>query len=87
VARRTVVRLQLSGGVEARGLVEAAERAGAERTQCNGTGVSFIAPPEHRLEVIRAIEHIGGIVEEFHTEDPDWEALIRDHFDSRMEER
>jgi len=44
-----------------------------------------MASPERRLEVIRAIENAGGEIEEFHTESPDWEALMCSHFDSAKE--
>jgi len=83
VTRGITVRIILSRTDD--GMLDAAERAGASVSECNGRQVCFTALPEHRLEVIRAIERAGGIVEEFHTETPDWEALIRAHFDEAAE--
>jgi ABC-type multidrug transport system ATPase subunit len=80
VTRGTTVRIVLSEATD--GMLEAAEQAGAAVSECNGRQVCFTAPPQHRLAVIRAIEHAGGTVEEFHTETPDWEDLIRGHFDA-----
>jgi hypothetical protein len=48
--------------------------------------VRFKAPPERRLEVIRAIEQAGGTVEEFHTEAPDWDSLMRGRFANRRDQ-
>jgi len=77
VTRQTTVRVVLQHTDEA--MVHAAEGAGATVCECNATHVSFRAMPENRLEVIRAIEGAGGTVEEFHTEAPGWEALVRGH--------
>jgi ABC-type multidrug transport system ATPase subunit len=79
VTDQTTVRVILEHTTEQ--IVEAARSAGAELASRNGREVAFRAVPERRLQVIRAIERAGGIVEEFHTEAPDWEALIRRHFD------
>jgi hypothetical protein len=48
--------------------------------------VSFTALPQKRLHVIRAIEQAGGAIEEFHTDAPDWDALIQEHL-AGMEKR
>lgn len=78
VTRQTTVRVVLDRVDD--GIIEAAERAGAEVRECNARHVSFRAQPENRLEVIRAIEQAGGTVEEFHTEAPGWESLVHTHF-------
>lgn len=86
VSRRTTVRIVLRDEVDADRMKEIAEAAGAEVSECTGIQVCFRARPEQRLEVIRAIEKSGGFIEEFHTEAPDWEALLRGHFDTAGEE-
>jgi ABC-type multidrug transport system ATPase subunit len=78
VTRQTIVRVVLDCVTDA--VVEAIRIAGAETTSRNGGQLCFTASPERRLEIIRAIEGAGAIVEEIHTEMPDWEALIRRHF-------
>jgi ABC-2 type transport system ATP-binding protein len=81
VTRQTTVRVVLDRIDDA--IIQAAEDAGAEIREANATHVSFRAPPEARLDVIRAIEHAGGTIEEFHTEAPGWESLIHTHFNGR----
>lgn len=78
VTRQTTVRVVLDR-IDGE-IIQAAVRAGAEIQASNATHVSFRALPEARLDVIRAIEHAGGTVEEFHTEAPGWEALVHTHF-------
>lgn len=78
VTKQTTVRVVLDRLDD--GILQAAERAGAEVRECNATHVSFRALPEARLDVIRAIEDAGGTVEEFHTEAPGWESLVHTHF-------
>jgi len=56
------------------------KRSGATMTTGNGTMCIFQAEPRDRLSIIRAIEGAGGVIEEFHTDPPNWEALIHDHF-------
>jgi ABC-2 type transport system ATP-binding protein len=80
VTRKTIVRVVLDRVTDA--VIEMARAAGADTASRNGTQVSFTALPERRLEIIRAIERSGAVVEEIHTETPDWEALIRRHFSS-----
>jgi ABC-2 type transport system ATP-binding protein len=83
VTRQTTVRVvldRIDGSI-----IQAAENAGAEVRESNATHVSFRAPPEDRLDVIRAIEDAGGTVEEFHTEAPGWESLVHTHFNGRGE--
>jgi len=75
VVRQTRVRVVLRSPVEA--VVGVAEDAGASACRYNGSQLSFAALPQRRLEVIQAIQSAGGIVEEFHTEPPDWASLIR----------
>jgi ABC-type multidrug transport system ATPase subunit len=78
VMRQTAVRVVLTNTSEA--IRSAARNAGAELADSNGRHLRFTAQPEHRLEVIRAIERAGATIEEFHTEVPDWDALLRGHF-------
>jgi ABC-type multidrug transport system ATPase subunit len=78
VTRETKVRVVLRSTTEA--ILEAVRNTGAEVTDQNGRHVHFRALPNLRLDVVRAIEHAGGTIEEFHTEAPDWDALIRPHF-------
>ena len=81
VTRHTEVRIVFSNTVDTAGIRQATEGAGAHVSQCNGRQVCFAALPGQRLDVIRAIEGAGGVIEEFHTEAPDWQALLTDHFD------
>jgi len=83
VTRQTTVRVVLDRIDDE--IVQAAEKAGAEVRECNATHVSFRALPENRLDVIRAIEHAGGTIEEFHTEAPGWESLVHTHFNGSGE--
>ena len=80
VAREMTVRVVIDRTTRA--IVEAIHEAGGESATHNGRQVSFQALPSHRLDVIRAIERAGATVEEVHTEAPDWEALLRHHFDA-----
>jgi ABC-type multidrug transport system ATPase subunit len=77
VTRKTTVRVVLSHLTDE--MVVAAREAGGDVSGHNGREVSFTALPGKRLSVIRAIEQAGGAVEEFHTDTPDWEALIQEH--------
>jgi ABC-2 type transport system ATP-binding protein len=81
VTREMKVRVVLTRTTDT--ILDAARAAGADVTDRNGRHVHFRASPERRLEVVRAIEAAGGAIEEFHTETPDWEALVRPHFQSR----
>jgi ABC-type multidrug transport system ATPase subunit len=85
VAQQTMVRLVLDHTSDA--MVEASRHAGADTARRDGSQLFFTASPERRLEIIRAIEAAGAVVAEIHTEVPDWEALIRRHFDNGAEER
>ena len=78
VTRETKVRVVLRSTTEA--ILEAVRKTGAEVTDRNGRHVHFRALPNRRLDVVRAIEKAGGTIEEFHTEPPDWDDLIRPHF-------
>ncbi len=77
VTRKTTVRVILTHLTEE--MVVAAREAGGDISGHNGREVKFTALPQRRLHVIRAIEQAGGDVEEFHTDAPDWEALIQEH--------
>lgn len=57
-------------------MIEAAHRAGAVEDGRNERSYAFKAPPEKRQRVIRALEDAGGLIEELHTEPPDWDSLV-----------
>ena len=78
VTRRTTVRVVLDRVDD--GVLEAVRGAGAETSSRNGRQMFFTAQPERRLEIIRAIEAAGVTIEEVHTEAPEWEDLVREHF-------
>jgi ABC-2 type transport system ATP-binding protein len=78
VTHQTVIRVVVSEASDA--VIAAARGAGAEVSRHNAKQVLFRAVPEHRLAIIRAIERAGATIEEFHTESPDWESLVRRHF-------
>jgi ABC-type multidrug transport system ATPase subunit len=78
VTRQTVVRVVLDRATEE--IVAAACAAGAEMTRCNARQVWFRAVPQQRLGIFRAIEQAGAVVEEVHTETPEWETLVRAHY-------
>ena len=78
VTRRTTVRVVLDRIDD--GVLEAVRGAGADTSSRNGRQMFFTALPERRLEIIRAIEAAGATIEEVHTEAPEWEDLIREHF-------
>jgi ABC-type multidrug transport system ATPase subunit len=77
VTRRTTVRVVLSHLTD--DMIAAVRSAGGDVSGYNGREVKFTALPQKRLHVIRAIEQAGGAIEEFHTDAPDWEALIQEH--------
>lgn len=80
LSQETTVRVVLN--TTENGVASAAQRAGAAETRSDGRNFMFKAPPGRRLVVIRAIEHAGTVVEEIHTEPPNWEAMIGKHFTS-----
>jgi ABC-type multidrug transport system ATPase subunit len=77
VTRQTTVRVILSHLTD--DMITAVRAAGGDVSGYNGREVKFTAVPQKRLHVIRAIEQAGGAIEEFHTDAPDWEALIQEH--------
>jgi ABC-type multidrug transport system ATPase subunit len=79
VTRKTRVRVVLSHLTD--DMIAAVRQAGGEISGQNGREVSFTALPKRRLHVIRAIEQAGGAIEEFHTDAPDWDALIRERLE------
>ncbi len=74
IARQTSVRIVLSDPLD--NMAGIIQSAGAQSTICNSRSCTFKADPNSRLSVIRAIESAGGIVQEFHTDPPNWEALL-----------
>ena len=80
IHQETTVRIKLSGKLS--GIQGIIEKAGAISVSCNGRSCVFKAAPDRRLSVIRAIESAGGVVNEFHTDPPDWESLLHRHFNN-----
>ena len=80
IHQETTVRIKLLGKLN--GIQGIIEKAGAISVSCNGRSCIFKAAPDRRLSVIRAIESAGGVVNEFHTEPPDWESLLHRHFNN-----
>jgi ABC-2 type transport system ATP-binding protein len=78
VTHQTTIRVVVQTATDA--MVEAARQAGAEASRRNARQVYFQALPERRLDIIRAIERAGATIEEVHTDAPDWDALVRRHF-------
>ena len=74
VLSATVVRVVVDSLTDA--VIEAAHRAGATEDSRNEKSFTFKAPPESRQRVIRAMEDAGGLIEELHTEPPDWDLLV-----------
>jgi len=81
VSRQTAVRIVLRELLDSGRIKEVAQKAGAELTACNHNHICFKALPEKRLDVIRAIESAGAVIEEFHTEIPEWQTLMQEHFE------
>ncbi len=74
IACATRVRILLANPLEnISGIINS---AGAESAICNSRSCTFKADPNSRLSIIRAIESAGGLVQEFHTDPPNWEALL-----------
>ena len=80
VTRETTVRIKLISPLS--GIQDIIEAAGAQSISGNGRSCIFKAEPKQRLSVIRAIEAAGGIIEEFHTDPPNWETLLHQHFNN-----
>ena len=75
LSQQTTVRVVLEEPSEE--IVKAAVQAGAATSSVNGRHYAFTAPASVRLDVIRAIETAGGMIEEFHADPPEWDVLIR----------
>ena len=56
------------------------EQAGTKNIGGNGKLLTFQAAPKDRLSIIRSIEAAGGVIEEFHTDAPNWDILIHNRF-------
>ena len=78
LTEETVVRVVLAAMSDK--FINAALHTGAITLSTNSRHYSFKASPSRRLDIIRAIEHAGGTIEEFHTDPPDWETLIKQRF-------
>lgn len=82
IARETRVRIKLATALD--NLQEIFGHINAHYTSENGRTITFKAEPKDRLSVIRAIEKAGGIVEEFHTDLPNWDVLLHHHFQGNV---
>jgi ABC-type multidrug transport system ATPase subunit len=82
VVLATTVRVVLDRLTET--MVDAARAAGAVRDEWSDSSYSFEAPPETRQKVIRALERAGGLIEELHTEPPNWESLVQNHLGEEL---
>ncbi len=80
IARETLVRIKLAAPLEK--VTDILVQAGVETVAGNGRTFTFKAEPKDRLSVIRAIETAGGIIEEFHTDLPNWDTLLQHHFEN-----
>jgi len=78
IAREMFVRIKLSTPLE--GIHTLLEQAGSKNIGGNGKSLTFQASPKKRLSIIRSIEAAGGIIEEFHTDPPNWGTLIHHRF-------
>ncbi len=74
IAKETTVRILLSKPLQ--GIQKIIESAGAKSVFCNSRSCTFKADPNRRATVIRKIEAAGAVIEEFHTDPPNWEALL-----------
>jgi hypothetical protein len=68
-------------------MINAAREAGAVADRSADSSFSFEAPPHSRQKVIRAIEKAGGLIEELHTEPPDWESLVESYLENGSQDR
>jgi ABC-2 type transport system ATP-binding protein len=78
IAQEMCVRLKLAKPVE--GIHTLLKQAGTNNIGGNGKLLTFQAAPKDRLSIIRSIEAEGGVIEEFHTDPPNWESLIHHRF-------
>jgi ABC-type multidrug transport system ATPase subunit len=84
IAHEMFVRLKLAKPVE--GINNLLIKAGTKNVGGNGKLLTFQAAPKNRLSIIRSIEAEGGIIEEFHTDLPNWERLIHHRFRKSQED-
>jgi len=78
IAKETTVRILLSKPLH--GIQQIIEAAGAKSVTCNSRSCTFKAEPNRRAAVIRKIEATGALIEEFHTDQPNWEALLQHEY-------
>jgi ABC-type multidrug transport system ATPase subunit len=78
IAKETTVRILLSKPLH--GIQQIIEAAGAKSVTCNSRSCTFKAEPNRRATVIRKIEAAGAMIEEFHTDPPNWEALLHHEY-------
>jgi len=82
INRESTVRIKLVSHLKDIGTI--IEKAGALSVSSNGRSCIFKAAPNKRLSIIRAIESAGGMVNEFHTDPPDWESLLHRRFNNNQ---
>jgi ABC-type multidrug transport system ATPase subunit len=78
IAREMFVRIKLTEPLA--GIQTLLEQAGTKNISGNGKLLTFQAAPKDRLSIIRSIEAAGGVIEEFHTDAPNWDFLIHNRF-------
>jgi ABC-type multidrug transport system ATPase subunit len=78
IAKETTVRILLFKPLQ--GIQKIIESAGAKSVSCNSRSCTFKADPNRRAAVIRKIEAAGAMIEEFHTDPPNWEALLHQEY-------
>jgi ABC-type multidrug transport system ATPase subunit len=81
LSRETQMRVVLN--TTENGVMNTAVKSGASEAFYDGKSFIFKAAPEQRMAIIHAIEATGVAIEEVHTEPPNWEILIGEHFKSR----
>jgi ABC-type multidrug transport system ATPase subunit len=84
IAQEMFVRLKLTKPVE--GIHTLLKQAGTKNIGGNGKLLTFQAAPKDRLSIIRSIEAEGGVIEEFHTDPPNWERLIHHRFNRNQDD-
>ncbi len=78
IAQEMFVRIKLSEPLA--GIQALLKEAGTKNIGGYGKLLTFQAAPKDRLSIIRSIEAAGGVIEEFHTDPPNWDILIHHRF-------
>jgi ABC-2 type transport system ATP-binding protein len=80
IAKETSVRVRLSNQLD--NLENILVKKGAEKITIDEESFTFKAVLNRRLSIIKSIESAGGIIEEIHTDAPNWEVLLHKHFNN-----